>query len=82
MTGARDLTTVMGAVLARCVLLAGLAQTAQPLSLGGKYKMGRVDSLLPRGALRLDDELNFVFVCSVILCCWGRDDRLYLLEVG
>ena len=48
MTGARDLTTVTGAVLASCVLLAGLAQTAQPLSLGGKYEMGRVDSLLPR----------------------------------
>ena len=63
-----------------CGLLAVSARTGRPLSLGGKYKVGRVDSLPPRGALRLEDKLIPVLVCSVILC-WG-DEITYLLEEG
>ena len=63
-----------------CGLLAVSARTGRLLSLGGKYEVGRVDSLPPRGALRLDNKLIHVLICSVILC-WG-DEMTYLLEEG
>ena len=45
-TGAGDSLTMLGAIQARLSdLLAGLAQTARPLSLGEIIEMERVDSL-------------------------------------
>ena len=79
--GVRDLTTVMGAILTRCVLLAGLAQTGWHMVLGGECGDGMSCNHLPGGAEQDDCLLVYLLERKLVstldtseTCSWFNSE--------